>query len=277
MPYFRNQNDREIYFKIFNRESNLPILILIHGYGTSQSIFIKQKQYLARYFKLILFDAIGHGNSDKNLFELQENMVDSTIKDLNNLLVHLSIGEPLILLGYSLFGTAVAQSFTLTYKNRVKCLILLNGGNLLIDSTIKNIFWNLLPKYSRINFKAILTHSFDEIMAQTSPLIENIIQPDEFFLSDHDRDLIRKKIKDEIWDLYEVQMDSSDISCPTLIIGAELDEEAPLYLSKQLRKKIAGSEFHMVSMTGHLGLSQRHEEYNEIIYTFLQKNNLIST
>ncbi|WP_371803848.1 alpha/beta fold hydrolase [Candidatus Lokiarchaeum ossiferum] len=277
MPYFRNQNDYEIYFEIFNEDSNLPVLILIHEYGSSQTIFSKQKRFLAQYFKLILFDVIGHGNSDKNPYELQENMINSTLNDLSNLLTYLSIEGSISILGYGLFGTATAQQFTIINRNCVNFLILLNGGNLFIDSTIKNIFWNLLPKYSRVNFNEIINQSFDEIVDQISPLIEKIIQPDEVILSKRDRDLIKNRIKDEIWDLNEFQIESSKISCPTLIICAELDEEAPIYFSKQLRKNIRDSEYHMVSMTGHLGISQRHEEYNNIIYTFLQNNNFIST
>ena len=277
MPYFLNQNNREIFYEIHNEESNLPILVLIHGYGTSHAIFSKQTSILSKHFKLILFDAEGHGNSDKHPFELQEQMVKSTVTVLYDLMSHLSLGEQLGLLGYSLFGTAVAQSFSLKYKNRVQFLILLNGGNLNMDSTIKYIFWNFLPKYSRINLKEILNQSFDEIIERTAPLIIEIIQPEEFILSTDERQILIDRIKDEIWDLYENQINSSEIESLTLIIGAELDEEAPVVLSKHLRRTIADSEFHMVSMTGHLGLSQRSDEFNKIICTFLEKKGFINS
>ena len=65
------------------------------------------------------------------------------------------------------------------------------------------------------------------------------------------------------------------VRCPTLIVGAELDNFAPLYMSKELNAKIFGSDLKIVSMAGHFGLSQRFQEYNNMMSHFLNKQALL--
>ncbi len=63
----------------------------------------------------------------------------------------------------------------------------------------------------------------------------------------------------------------SKIQCPTLIIGAELDNYAPLWMSKDLANKIPNSEYYVIPMCGHFGPNHRPEEYNKLISQFLKQ------
>jgi pimeloyl-ACP methyl ester carboxylesterase len=156
----------------------------------------------------------------------------------------------------------------------VKLLILLNGGNLELDSTIRNIFWNLLPHFTRMNFEQIIQTTYPVLLERTIPFIRDAIKPPNVTDLNEIKKL-EEKIHDQIQDMIDKHIDLSHISCPTLIIGAELDNFAPVYMSKDLRKGIKNSELYIVTMAGHFGPSQRSREYNKIIMKFLQKHHLI--
>jgi pimeloyl-ACP methyl ester carboxylesterase len=58
---------------------------------------------------------------------------------------------------------------------------------------------------------------------------------------------------------------------PALIIGAELDDFAPLQLSEDLHAKIPGSVFKVITMSGHFAPSHRSEQVNADIIEFLDQ------
>ena len=78
-------------------------------------------------------------------------------------------------------------------------------------------------------------------------------------------------IEQEIFDMIQNPLDPSGITCPTLIIGAELDNYAPIWMSKELAFKIQDSEYEIIPMAGHFGVSHRAESYNKYILDFLKR------
>ena len=273
MPFFKNHSSMNIYYRVINAEKNhLPIIVLVHGYGSSLAMFAKQIPFLKRYFKIILFDAVGHGKSDKKREDLQEELIENTVKDLQHLLDLLEIDSKFGFMGHSLFGNCVSLEYTLRNPEMVSFLIILNGGTLKLDNTIRNIFWNLLPQFTRMHFKGIAQISLNTIIDRTLPFIQNALEPEEIETSCSEKEIIKKKIRSEILDMIEFGLDPSQINCPCLIVGAELDNFAPSYMSLELHEEIADSELYIVKMTGHFGLSQISNEYNKIIFTFLTKH-----
>ncbi len=273
MPFFKNHSSMNIYYRVINDEkNNLPTIVLVHGYGSSLAMFAKQIPFLKRYFKIILFDAVGHGKSDKKKEDLQEDLIENTVKDLQHLLDLLEIDSKFGFMGHSLFGSCVSLEYTLKNPEMVSFLIILNGGTLKLDNTIRNIFWNLLPQFTRMHFKGIAQISLNTIIDRTLPFIQNAIEPEEIETSCSEKEIIKKKIRSEILDMIEFGLDPSQINCPCLIVGAELDNFAPSYMSLELHEEIADSELYIVKMTGHFGLSQISNEYNKIIFTFLTKH-----
>lgn len=64
---------------------------------------------------------------------------------------------------------------------------------------------------------------------------------------------------------------SSDILCPTLIIGGRLDNFAPEQMSEALKKKIPNSRLEIIDMAGHFAPAQRKEIINKLICDFISK------
>ncbi len=275
MPFFKNLLSLSVYYRVINAEKNyLPIIVLVHGYGSSLAMFAKQIPFLKQHFKIILFDAVGHGKSDHLPSDINEDLINSTVKDLQHLLNLLEIDSKFGIMGHSLFGSCLSLEYTLKNPEKVSFLIILNGGTLKLDNTIRNIFWNLLPQFTRMHFKGIAQTSLDTIIGRTLPFIQKAIEPEDIETSDSEKEIIKKKIRSEILDMIEFGVEPSPISCPCLIMGAELDNFAPSYMSRELHEEIKESKLHIVKMTGHFGLSQISEEYNEIIFTFLTKHKI---
>lgn len=277
MPYFVNQDQLEIFYQVINPYHNDFPVILIHGYGKSQAMFKHQIKLLQKYFKVILFDAIGHGNSDTAHVEFQENLLDSTIHDLEILLETLKIRYSFGILGHSLFGCAVAQQIAILHPEKVDFLILLNGGSLVLDSTIRNIFWNLLPHFTRMHFNQFPPDTVQKLIEKTMPYIIKTVSPEEIKLTHAELKLLRAKVEDDIYSLIEEPLTPIGIMCPTLIIGAELDNFSPVFMSKELHAKIQQSLLRVISMAGHFGLAQRYQEYNQHILSFLSQMEFIIT
>lgn len=277
MPYFVNRDQLEVYYKVINPHNNQYPVILMHGYGSSLAMFEHQIPFLEKHFKIILFDAIGHGNSDKPKEELQENLLETTLRDLTDLLDKIDIESSFGIMGHSLFGCSVGLHLTHRYPNKVDFLILLNGGPIILDSTIRNVFWNLLPQFTRMHFNELPEHLIQKLIKRTIPYIVNALkpEPDEFHPTEAELFLLKEKIQYEIYEMLENSLQYIEIQCPTLIMGAELDNFAPTFMSKELKRYIPHAKVEIIAMAGHFGPAQHYDQYNFKIREFLLKEKYI--
>ncbi|MHA1510237.1 MAG: alpha/beta fold hydrolase [Promethearchaeota archaeon] len=85
MPFFKNHLSLNVYYRVINAEKDeFPIIVLVHGYGSSLAMFAKQIPFLKKYFKIILFDAVGHGKSERLQSDLNEDLINNTVKDVQH-------------------------------------------------------------------------------------------------------------------------------------------------------------------------------------------------
>ena len=271
-PYYKNKHNLNLFYEIFNgqKDDKTPILML-HGFGSSAGFFQEQLRILKSEHKVVMFDAEGHGKSEKNPKEKPDaHLIRDSIIDLQELLYILQLDEPVVLIGHSLVGGGIAQEYALAYPEQVKCLILLNSGRFLIDNTIRNIFWNLLPQLVRVDFNKLILDNIEILLDKTIPFIRGALMGDKED-SDFFYDRLDGMVETEIFDMIQHPIDPSGIQCPTLIIGAELDNYAPLWMSKDLAEKIPDSRYHVATMCGHFGPNHRPEIYNKLILDFLEE------
>ena len=276
MPFFRNQEGYNLYYEDINgdiKEQTEGTIILLHGFASSASFFKGQIKMLKSYYRIIAFDALGHGKSDQPIkLNLSKNLRYEILRDLEDLLSFLGVKERYGIIGHSLVGGMIGQLISLTYPDSVKFLILLNSGYIMIDNVIRNIFYNLLPYFIRINFLDVVANSVETILDKIIPYILTS-------LSDSINGM--KLTKDELYMLIEEQIfgmikeineyDPSGIDCPTLIIAGRLDNFAPEQMSEELHKKIPNSRLEILDMAGHFAPAQRKEIINELICDFIKK------
>ncbi len=276
MPFFKNQEGYNLYYEDINGDGTdhtEGTIILLHGFASSASFFKGQIKLLRNNYRIIAFDALGHGKSDHPVnLNLSKNLRFDIIRDLEDLLGYLNVNEKYGIIGHSLVGGMIGQLISMKNPKDVNFLILLNSGYIMIDNVIRNIFYNLLPYFIRMNFLEVVANSVEDILDKIIPYILTA-------LSDSMNGM--KLTKDELYMLIEDQIftmineineyDPSGIECPTLIIAARLDNFAPEQMSEELHKKISNSRLEVLDMAGHFAPAQRTEIINELICDFIKK------
>jgi len=141
------------------------------------------------------------------------------------------------------------------------------------DNVIRNIFYNLLPYFIRMNFLEFVANSIEKILDKTIPYIITALS-DSLIGLNLTKEQLYMKIEDQIFGMINEinEYDPSSIKCPTLIIGGRLDNYAPEQMSEELHKMIPNSTLEILDMAGHFMPSQRSEVVNEIINNFINKN-----
>jgi len=276
MPFFKNQEGYNLYYEDINGESKDQIegtIILLHGFASSASFFRGQIKLLKKSYRIIAFDALGHGKSDHPAkFNLSKNLRYDIIRDLEDLLVFLKVNEKYGIIGHSLVGGMTGQMFSMKHPKDVKFLILLNSGYIMIDNVIRNIFYNLLPYFIRMNFLEVVANSVEDILDKIIPYILTSLA-DSINGMKLTKDELYMLIEDQIFTMINEinEYDPSGIVCPTLIIAGRLDNFAPEQMSEELHKKIPNSKLEILDMAGHFAPAQRKDIINELICEFITK------
>ena len=277
MPFYKNQGGYNLYYEDINGESKErtdSTIILLHGFASSASFFRHQIKMLSQSYRIIAFDALGHGRSDhpKEL-NLSENLRYEIIRDLEDLLHYLNVEEKYGIIGHSLVGGMIGQLYTMKHPSDVKFLILLNSGYIMIDNVIRNIFYNLLPYFIRMNFLEVVSNSVEEILDKIIPYILTSLS-DTLNGMKISKDQLYMIIEEQIFSMINEinEYDPSNIQCPTLIIGGRLDNFAPEEMSEELHKKIPNSTLKIIDMAGHFAPAQRKSVINELICEFIKNN-----
>jgi len=272
MPYFNNREGYNLYYEDINPSSDKGIIILLHGFASSASFFKAQIKLLKNFYRIIAFDALGHGKSDhpKEL-NISKNIRYEIIRDLEDLLKFLGIKEKYGIIGHSLVGGMIAQMICMKHPEDIKFLILLNSGYIIIDNVIRNMFYNLLPYFIRMNFLDVVANAVEDVLDKTIPYIITALSNSVYNL-DLTKEELYMKIEDQIFRMItEIkEYDPSGIKCPTLIIGGRLDNFAPEQMSEELQKKIPNSKLEIIDMAGHFAPAQRKEVVNELICNFIK-------
>ncbi|MBY9007409.1 MAG: alpha/beta hydrolase [Candidatus Lokiarchaeota archaeon] len=272
MPYYLNNEGFKLYYEEFNPQSTNYTIILIHGFASSVSFFKEQIKVLKDNYRVICFDALGHGKSDHPVdLNLKENIRHEIIKDLEDLLKFLNISGPIGIIGHSLVGGMIAQLICKNHPEDIKFLVLLNSGYINTDNVIRNIFYNLLPYMVRMNFLDAVVNSVDRILDKTIPFIVQALTNNLYKIKMTKEELYMN-IEDQIFNMINEikEYNPSFVKCPTLIIGGRLDNYAPIQMSEELHNKIPNSILEVIDMAGHFGPTQRKELYNKIICNFIK-------
>jgi len=273
MPYFKNQEGYNLYYENINPHSKDCTIILLHGFASSASFFKAQIKILKENYKIIAFDALGHGRSDHPTeLNLSKNLRYDIIRDLEDLLKYLGINEKFGIIGHSLVGGMIGQLFAMKHPEDIKFLILLNSGYIMIDNVVRNIFYNLLPYFIRMNFLEVLANSVEKILDKTVPYIITALS-DSLAGLNLTKDQLLMQIEDQIFRMiHEIkEYDPSGISCPTLIIGGRLDNFVPEQMSEELHRMIPNSVLNIIDMAGHFAPAQRKDIVNDLIMKFIRK------
>ncbi|GIN97672.1 3-oxoadipate enol-lactonase [Siminovitchia terrae] len=245
-------------------------LVFIHGVGLDHTIWHKQLKGLSEYFRVIVYDMIGHGRSEHppGPYSLSQ-----FVEQLSGLLNYLNI-KKCHLLGFSM-GGMVAQAFALKNKNKLKTLTIMSA---VANRTARQ--------------RSAILQRVDEVKTNgAAGTIEPAIQRwfNTSFLKENEEAVNEVRIRlqtnnpssylaaytlfatgdEELWP----QLDQIDV--PTLIVTGENDVGSTSHMSSQMHEKIKGSELQIVPEIRHMLPMEGAEVINEMILSFIRNNSSI--
>jgi pimeloyl-ACP methyl ester carboxylesterase len=218
----------ELYYE---SEGDGEPLLLIPGFASGRSLWLRQVGPLARHFRVISFDPRGVAQSDK---PSGEQTIGLLADDVAALLNFLRI-ERAHIVGVS-FGGFVAQEFALRYPQMTQRLVLcctsFGGPN------------HVVPEPQIMN---------------------DIMQPRA--AGDVSEDMYRVQLQAAV--KFNVEDRLAAIKSPTLIVSGDADVVVPVQNSYNLARQIPNAELRLVSGGSHTFFIEQADEFNQVLTEWL--------
>lgn len=128
-----NINDQQYCYHIHGDHSNLPSLVMLHGFMGDLRVFNPILDQIASFCNPITVDLLGHGKSSKPT-ESSRYAEKRQIEDIAKLTNHLSLSSPAVLYGYSM-GGRLALKLVLNHPEIFDALILESANCGIQDET----------------------------------------------------------------------------------------------------------------------------------------------
>ncbi len=146
--YWQWRDNSIYYVSARKQQSDLPALLLVHGFGASTDHWRKNIAQLQEHFQVWAIDLLGFGRSAKPKQEYSGNLWREQLQDF----ITEVIGKPTVLAGNSLGGYA-SLCVAAAYPQSTAGLILLNSAGPFSDTTTQS------NQKSKSNFGGKLTRS----------------------------------------------------------------------------------------------------------------------
>jgi len=264
MPYAVNEGAK-IYWE--ERGSGEPLL-LIMGLGYTLDMWHRTAPVLAEHYRVIVFDNRGVGRSDVPVGPYP---ISTMARDAAAVMDAAGIDAAHVF-GVSM-GGMIAQEFALQYPTRVRSLILgcttCGGSNAVAAEP--EVIQGLLARASMTVEEAI------NVMAR---YVYDEATPRERLEEDF---AIRRRTYPST-EAYLAQLQGvlgwesfgrlSEIGAPTLVIHGESDKLIPPGNGELLAKGIRGARLVMLPEASHIFTTDRPEESNQAVLSFLASNRM---
>jgi pimeloyl-ACP methyl ester carboxylesterase len=269
---FAEINGTRLYFEITGEGTPL---IFLHGFTCDHRNWNPQVKYFCSKYKVITYDARGHGQSavpDTTPYSYEE--------DLSGLMDHLKI-EKAIIIGHSM-GGAPAFYYTLHKPDRVLGLVLAEGGAFLSDPAIVDT--SNIPGYFNELYSAIAI-ARNEGLEEGKKAWLNIHPMKNAAENPISSELLKSMIDDYSgwhWLNRDPQENNPDgtiemmesISTPTLIVAGEYSHPVLKDLVSAQSQYIPNSKLVIIKESNHMLNIENPEQFNEELESFLLENDI---
>jgi 3-oxoadipate enol-lactonase len=242
-----------------------PVIILHHTLATSRAMWRAQVAHLAPRYRVIGFDARGHGESAAPDYPYSLEML---AEDVIGVLDGLGITQPAIFMGISI-GGMVGQALGLRHPDRFRALIL-------CSTTAR-----MTPEAAALFDKRAETVRRDGVESQVQMTLERWLSP-EFRARDPETtkwvgDMIRGTSAPGMIHCFEAikALDYLDqlerIALPTLLIAGEKDPGAPVAAMEDMRDRMKGAWLEVLAGCLHQTPIEAPDAFNRIVDGFLRR------
>jgi len=248
----------------YEEQGNGDPLILIMGLGAPGSRWKDHAAAYQKYFRCILVDNRGAGESDKPLGPYT---TKAMADDIAGLMTELGI-ENSRLAGISM-GSAIAQELALAYPIKVRSLVLVSS-------------WSRCDHYTQTVFEHFKKMRELASPADFTQLIQLWIASPSYY-EKHFNEMVRDQTTaQEAYmpvDAFQAQSDACSIhntfdrldmiTAPTLLTVGDADIFTPLRLTVEMHEKMPGSEMVVFNGLGHIHHWEDLGRFNDVTTQFL--------
>lgn len=234
-----------------------PPLLYLHGTSLG-NLWLDYHSALAQHFHLYAPDIPGFGLTERP--DWMRDMSDYILY-FRDLLDTLGL-EQVMLVGHSLGGWMAAE-VAVWYPKRVKKLVLSNAAGIRVKgSPIGNIF--------AMNALEVVMACFDNPLA-AMPLMPLEMNTEYLLRMYSERTTLASLAWNPNFDP-KLERRLADLKCPTLVLWGKNDRLIPPIYGETFHRVIANSQLAMIEGTGHMPMFEKHEEWSNVISTFLSES-----
>lgn len=246
MPKIKIQ-EKNIHYEIYGEGE--PIIIL-NGIMMSTASWLPFKDVISNEYKLVVFDMVDQGQSDK----MEESYTqDLHVEMLKELIEKIELGDKVHLFGIS-YGAEVAMKFAIKYQEMLNTLIISNSPykTTAMLRYIADRWSQTFKSYDGIQFfTEVNQHLYAEGFYEehTEWLNKQAVLFDKILTKEWYDGMIRLL---ESGDQFDVSNDLHKIKVPTLIISASEDRITPTKYQREIEKRIENSTHIIIEGAGHV-------------------------
>ncbi len=266
MKKFLNINGIEIC--IDDTEQGENSLLLIHGLTGNKSTMYPIRDMFKDDYRVITIDTRGHGESTRP----EQYTIDDHANDVHEIIKELEL-EKVDILGYSM-GSYIALRAAEVKCDDINNLILVctkpNGKTSSVARILKEANLDITQVTQEEMMGVILKasvapQSFEKIVSGELD-VEGLLKGDGQELSEDE-----KAAEDASLANFDNSKDYDNVTCDTLVIGAQYDGINPPELGREVADGIKDAKFELIEDAGHLAVVERPDEFKRIVSEFLNQ------
>lgn len=250
--------------------TNLPYIILIHGFTGSLQDWGQFEKFFPNDFNLVGIDLIGHGKSDSPS-DLRYYSTDSIIRQIKKVKEAVT-GKKIFLLGYSMGGRA-ALNYALSLPYDLEGLILESATAGIINSALKfereRTDRNLAEFIQSNPIEKFVDDWMDKEIFQTQKNLSHSILNE---IRNRKLDCNKTGIANSLLGFSAGVMNPvfdklSELRIPVQLICGELDNKF-VDINLQMQKLLPNSKLSIIKNSGHNVHLEETKQYADIVYSF---------
>jgi len=253
MPFLRIGQEQYFYHTAGCDDSNAATLLLLHGSGGDSTVWHCQIPWPGRH-RVLMPDLPGHGRSGGTGYVSAE----AYAQWLDRFAVAAACPW-FVLAGFSL-GGLIAQSYALSFPEKIRGLILISTGMRV----------SIAPEFVRLvrsDFPRAARASCDS--AYTPPAPDGLYRQGLAMLLNNGAEIYSKDIT--ICDTFDSAGQVHRIGCPVLVVCGANDPITPPALSRELARRLPRAELNIVPGAAHMVMQERPEGFHRLVEAFLEK------